>query len=271
MRLTTVCLFSMICLISTASAGVVGLWEFNDSAAPGKATIGNDLIVNNDNSTIVPVAGLDAGDGAFQVGIGDSFSLNHDIAPNGGSDAYVNQYTVVYDLYLPSSTDATWRSLFQTTSTPNGNDGDYWVSTSNELGVGAIGYSSQTVAAEQWYRIVFSADIGANIDGGDPPSSFLTTVTDTAGSSWTFRHDSQDLDGRHSLYSTANENIVHFFADNDGEDNEVYVTNLALFDMPLSEAESVALGTPGSMVPEPSSLALLTWAIFGAISLFRRR
>jgi hypothetical protein len=118
---------------------------------------------------------------------------------------------------------------------------------------------------------VFSADIGANIDGGDPPSSFLTTVTDAAGSSWTFRHAEQGLDGRHSLYSTANENIVHFFADESGEDNEVHVTNLALLDVPLSEAESVGLGTPGSPIPEPSSCFLLAWAMLGAVSLFRRR
>jgi hypothetical protein len=270
---TTITLLTVFAMgfVSPLPAGLVGLWEFEDGAAPGTATVGNDLIVNDVNGTIVPVEGLTGSDGAVEIGVGDSFSLNHDIAPNGGSSGYVNQFTVVYDLFLPTSTDATWRSLLQTTTAPDGNDGDYFVSTSNMLGVSSINYTEQTLAADAWYRIVFSADIGANIDGGDPPSSFLTTVTDTLGSSWTFRHASQDLDGRHSLYSTANDNIVHFFADNDGEDNLVTVTNLALFDVPLTQAESVALGPPGAMIPEPSSFFLLLSAILGLLAVARRR
>ncbi len=270
---TTIALLIILsmCFVSPLSAGLVGLWEFEDDAAPAKATVGNDLIVNNTNGTIVPVEGLSGADGAVQIGVGDSFSLNHDIAPNGGSSAYVNQFTVVYDLFLPPSTDSTWRSLLQTTTAPDGNDGDYFVSTSNLLGVSSISYTDQALAADAWYRIVFSADIGANIDGGDPSSSFLTTVTDTSGSSWTFRHASQDLDGRHALYSTVNDNIVHFFADDDGEDNLVTVTNLALFDVPLTQAESVALGPPGAMIPEPSSLVLLLSAGLGLLAVARRR
>ena len=168
------------------------------------------------------------------------------MAPNGGSASYVNEYTVVYDLFLPASTDSTWRSLLQTTTTPGGNDGDYFVSSGNAIGVGSIGYSSSTVAADDWYRVVFSADIGDTIDGGT--GSFITTVIDSAGSSWSFDHAPQGLDGRHSLYSTANSNIVHFFADDNGEDNEVYVSNLALFDTPLNATQVEGLGGPGDPI-----------------------
>ncbi|MCO6043684.1 PEP-CTERM sorting domain-containing protein [Aeoliella sp. ICT_H6.2] len=245
-----------------ADAQLVGLWEFENASDPGGATIGNDLIVNNTNATIAGVAGIDGSDGAVAVGIGDYFSANHDIPPNGGSGSYVNEYTFVYDVYLPVSSDSSWRTLFQT-SDDNSNDGDYFISTSNTIGVAAIGYSSQTISAGDWYRIVFSADIGAS------PSSFTTTVTDASGTSWSFDHGAQGLDGRHALYSTANENIVNFFADNDGDDAELHVSNLAIFDRPLSSFQVEALGVPGDPIaftPNPV-LAVEINRDSGAISI----
>lgn len=249
-------------IVGPASAGLVGLWEFENPANIGAATIGNNLTQNGGGATLSIQTGP-VGDGALGIGVGDSFSLAHDIAPNGGSAAYVNEYTVVYDLYLPSATNSTWRSLLQTSDTPGGNDGDYFVSTSNTVGVGAIDYSSSTLAGDTWYRVIFSADIG------EPGSSFFTTVIDAAGSEvWTYDHAAQGLDGRHSLYSTVNSNIVHFFADNDGEDAVIYVSNLALFDDNLNKAQALALGAPGTAVPEPGSLALLT---LGGLLIARRR
>ncbi|XAM00629.1 PEP-CTERM sorting domain-containing protein [Phycisphaeraceae bacterium D3-23] len=253
----------LVCLAGSAQGGLVGLWEFENAGNPGAATVGNDLTYNNINARLATQTGP-AGDGAVSIGVGDSFSVNHDIAPNGGSASYVNEYTVVYDLYLPAATDATWRSLLQTTTTPDGNDGDVFVSTGNNVGVSSIGYSTGTLAADTWYRVVFSADIGA------AGSSFFTTVLDTGGNVvWSFDHTEQGLDGRHALYSTANDNIVHFFADNDGEDNEVYTSNLALFDDNLSPQAASALGAPGTpIVPEPGSLALLG---LGGLMIARRR
>ena len=248
---------TFIMLTGQADAQLIGLWEFNNSAAPGAATIGNDLIVNNTNSTIASVTGISGGDGAFSVGIGDYFTCNHDIPANGGG-AYVNEFTIVYDLYLPLSTDAVYRSLLQT-SADNSNDGDYWLSTTNRVGVAAIGYSTDTVSAGAWYRIVFSADIGNT-------PSFRTTVTDAAGASWSFDHLDQGVDGRHSLYPIDNQNIVHFFADEDSEDNEVHVSNLALFDTPLSQADAERLGTPGTPIPEPSTLAMIVLVGLGLLA-----
>lgn len=254
---------------SSAQANLVGLWEFENSGSPGEATIGNDLVVNNSNGTIATVAGIGGTDGAFAVGVGDHFSANHDIPANGGSSSYVNEFTFVYDLLLPSSTDSTWRSLFQT-SDNNSNDGDYFVSTSNTVGLSAINYSTQTVSADQWYRLVFSADIGET-------PSFVTTVTDSSGTSWSFDHAFQGLDGRHSLYPIDNQNVVHFFADESGEDNEVHVSNLAIYDFPLTNRQALSLGVPGgaipnlSPVPEPTALGTGLLAAIGIAALARRR
>ena len=258
---TALCVFPNVG--TGASANLVGLWEFENAGTPGSATIGNDLVLNGPGSTITAKTGP-AGDGAISIGVGDSFGLAHDIAPNGGSTDYVNEYTIVYDLYLPGATAGTWRSLLQTTTTPDGNDGDYFVSTGDTVGVGSISYSSSTIGSDAWYRVVFSADID------ESPSSFFTTVIDSSGNEvWTFDHANQGLDGRHSLYSTANDNIVFFFADDNGEDNELYVSSLVLFDDNLTKGQALALGAPGTAVPEPSSLALV--ALGAGMVMNRRR
>jgi len=245
----------------TTHASLVGLWEFSDANDPTLSTVGSNLILNNTNNSIAPAAGMNGSDGAYTVGLGDSFSLNHGIAPNGGSSTYVNQYTLLWDLYLPPQTENAWRSLLQTATLPTSNDGDYFISPNDNIGVGAIGYSSNTLPASTWHRIVFSAAVGGNI-AGQAASSFMTTVTDMDGNSWQHFHTTQALDGRHSLFSTANSNIVHFFADNDGDDAAVIVSTIALYDVAATPIEALALGRPGdavpsALVPEPHSLGLI--------------
>jgi len=230
-----------------ASSGLVGDWTFDNPADVAEAMIGNDLVLIG---TATPVAGIGAGDGAVDIGIGSHFRCTPDIAPNGGSASYVNEFTIVYDVFLPAASDGQWRSLLQTNNN-NANDGDYFLNTSNTLGLGEIAYSSQTLPPDEWYRIVFSADIGSNIDGGAPASSFLSVVTNIAGNTWTFRHNSQELDGRHSLYSTANDNVVFFFADENGEDHLLRVSRVQLYDEALSEAVAQSLGGPS--VPDPNN------------------
>lgn len=233
-------------LPGTAAGGLVGQWDFDDPANLTKATLGKNL---SRVGSVAPVGGFGTGDGAAAVGIGSHFRCTPDLAPNGGSTTLVNEYTLVFDVWLPASSDRQWRAFFQT-SVSNLNDGDYFLSTSNALGVGVLTYSTETLPPNQWYRIVFSADIGSNIDGGSPASSCLSVVTDASGRSWTFRHASQALNGRHALSSTANDNAVLFFADDDAEDALIHVSRVQLYDTPLSEAQARALGPPLIEDPE---------------------
>ncbi|MGI9244835.1 MAG: PKD domain-containing protein, partial [Verrucomicrobiales bacterium] len=247
LRTAVVLFLACVSLAVPAHAGLVGDWNFDDPADLTKAALGNDLQLSG---SATATAGVGAGDGAVDIGAGSHFLCTPDIAPNGGSTQFVNEYTVVYDVFLPAASDGQWRALLQTNSS-NSNDGDYFVSTSNALGVGAIAYSTNTLPAGSWYRIVFSADLGSNIDGGVPEASFLSVVTNIAGESWSFRHSSQGLDGRHSLHSTANSNVVYFFADESGEDALLRASRVQLYDEPLSEAQALALGGP--TVPDPNN------------------
>ena len=234
-------------LAGPASAGLVGQWDFDDPADLTRATQGKNLSLVG---TATAVSGYGTGDGAAAIGVGSHFVSTPDLAPNGGSTTYANEYTLVFDLWLPASSDRQWRTLFQT-SPSNANDGDYFLSPTNTLGVGALTYSTESLPAERWYRIVLSADIGSNIDGGSPASSFLSVVTDADGRSWTFRHSSQALNGRHALATTANDNRLLLFADEDGEDGLLYVSRVQLYDTPLTEADARALGPP--VVADPDN------------------
>lgn len=228
-------------------AALVGQWDFDDPGNLGKATMGKDLVlVGSANS----VAGYGAGDGAAAVGIGSHFRCTPDVAPNGGSSTLVNEYTLVFDVWLPSSSDQQWRTFFQT-NTANSDDGEYFLSPTNTLGVGALAYSTNPLPADHWYRIVFSADIGSNIDGGTPAASCLSVVTNATGETWTFRHNSQSLNGRHALTSTANQNLVLLFADENGEDALIHVSRVQLYNSPLSDAAARALGPP--VITDPAN------------------
>jgi hypothetical protein len=234
-------------LASQAAAALVGQWDFDDPVDVTRATLGKNLALVG---TATPVAGYGTGDGAAAIGIGSHFRCTPDLAPNGGGTALVNEYTLVFDLWLPASSGGQWRTLFQT-SPSNANDGDYFISPGSALGVGVLTYSTETLPAERWYRIVFSADIGSNIDGGEPASSFLSVVTDATGQSWTFRHSSQTLNGRHALTSTAGQNLLLLFADDDAEDGLLHVGRVQIYDAPLSEAQARALGPP--VIADPNN------------------
>jgi hypothetical protein len=52
--------------------------------------------------------------------------------------------------------------------------------------------------------------------------------------------------------------VANFFADNDGEENEVTCGELRFWDVALTEAEAAMLGTMGTVVPEPQNAVAYT-------------
>ncbi len=154
------------------------------------------------------------------------YTMYHGAAPNGGG-AYVNQYTLIFDIYYPPSSDGTWRSLWQT-ATGNGNDGDLFVSDSDGLGISSIydGY----VSPGEWHRIAAAFDLTVPlltkfIDGVKVGSQTL----------------SEGVDGRWSLDASA---LV--FADNDGDVAEAYVSSIQFSNGRRPDAFIEALGGPSA-------------------------
>ncbi len=170
------------------------------------------------------------------------YILDHRIDPNGGGTR-VNQYALVYDIYFTGGGGG-WASL---ANLDNSGDGDvFWRRNDGGLGQGGGGYEpvdpSVTVNQGQWHRIILSFDLAAGTY-----DKFIDGVY----------HSSQEnggLDGRQSAGET-----IWLFNDNDGENGEIYLNSLAIYDRSVSAEEARALGRPVASgvprdIPEPQPL-----------------
>jgi hypothetical protein len=226
---------------------VTGQWDFNNGLA---ATVGQDL--QYFDTTV-------AGDTTFgtttSFGIGDingvpanvmhfnpsvpgtqwgGYKAFHGAAPNGGG-AFVNQYTLVYDLYYPGSADLTYRSLWQTDLTDN-NDGDLFVGNGDGLGIGGV-YNG-FVSPDAWHRITLAIDLTG------PGSPVLTKFIDGVK----VGNQTTGLSGRDGRFSL--DPAALLFADNDGDQHETYVSSVQFSNGRRPDAFLAALGGPtASKIP----------------------
>jgi hypothetical protein len=76
-------------------------------------------------------------------------SQGYTVAHNAG--ALVNEYTMVWDILYPESSDVAWRSLLQT-SVANNNDGDFFVRNLPWGGVGISGQYHGVIKPGEWNR-----------------------------------------------------------------------------------------------------------------------
>ncbi|MBN2209840.1 MAG: metallophosphoesterase [Sedimentisphaerales bacterium] len=199
----------------------VGLWQFDDPDHLNQGTVGLDLMEVGSHNI---VAGIDAEDGAVEDPLVGYYICPHGIAPNGGG-VYVNNWTVLMDIKVPSASLGHWMTLYQT-NTANNNDGDCFIAPGGTIGVGATGYSSNTVNSETWYRIVISVSNG----------SFYRIYVN--GQIW-LDGIPQVIDGRFSL-----DPEILFFADDSSEDYPIHCTNLATWEQALSATQVSELAGP---------------------------
>ncbi|MBK7214178.1 MAG: fibronectin type III domain-containing protein [Bacteroidales bacterium] len=196
-----------------------GWWKFDIPSNLQKAEsgYGADLILSGSHSS---ASGPEAGNGATKIGAGSYYKMQHLIPGNGGG-SFVNEYTLQFDFKVSSTT--AWHAFFQT-SQGNSNDGDFFINPSGNIGVAAVGYSAYSVNPNEWYRLIISVKNGSffncYLDG-----QFLTVG------------NVQDVDGRFSL-----ENLLLIFADDDGEDSEIYCSELAIWDQALNTEQVNELG-----------------------------
>ncbi|MGD8778474.1 MAG: DUF4983 domain-containing protein [Ignavibacteria bacterium] len=239
-------------------------FTFDDANNLEVATVGNNLVRGNlDTATPLfnTVSGHSGGDGAVEVGLGSFYRLNLDFEPNGSDTATrVNEFTFVIDFYLPQ-TDV-WYAFHSARNDgdPTADDWDSFIRKSDMgLGVGATGYSIYSVKEKEWYRLVISADLGTEykyyLDGQ------IAQIADDI--------EAIGIDGRFSLPSADGVNQVLFFGDESGEDANIYISQLAVYDRPLTEEEVYSLGGWDHIIPlrdpfglwlfdDPSDITLAT-------------
>jgi hypothetical protein len=261
--ISTACLTFIMLAAAAVAHGASYEWTFNngtlsadlgngemtyrDAATQGLTTFGT-----TDGSTVPHIGGQPAqyiGFPQFSP-VNGYFLRFNDTGPNGGG-SYVNQYSLVLDLYSPGAAD--WQALFNT-DPENNNDADFYIAPDGRLGIGDLGYApAGTIAQDTWYRIGFTADLASGdvsyyVDG--------SPVYNRTGGSL--------VDGRYSLYSNQDA-LASFlmFNEGDGSGNythPLFVNSIYFTDQTLTPAEMLALGGPnaaGIVVPEPGSFALL--------------
>ncbi len=196
---------------------LVGHWNFNDSANVAQAKVGNDLIMNGEYQV---VTGPNSDDGAISIGAGSNCLVNHGMSKGGTVDSY----TLVFDVKIPDI--SSYHSLYQTIL-ENNSDATVFVNTSGNLGLGATGYTDAALEADKWYRLAVVYKANERID------YYINGVKELEGNS------SDSYVGQVFPLDSAG---VLLFADNDGEDGLIVVSDVKLYDTDLNDEEIEELG-----------------------------
>ncbi len=157
-------------VLTVYALAVTGQWDFKHGDL--RATVGADLEFVGDTSNLTSFPLVDINGQSVRVmefgsnSVSQGFYMRHGAKPNGGGQ-FVNQYTLIMDLFFPAQSTGQWRALFQTDpfNHPE-NDAEFYVGGDTALpdpgGIGADGQYNGTLAADTWYRIAFSVDLTAS-------------------------------------------------------------------------------------------------------------
>ena len=234
----------------SAHANITGQWDFNSGDL--SATVGTALAYRGDTAattsfTSTTIGGNPANVMNFPAATQlQGYTMTHGMSPNGGSGTYVNQWTLIMDINMPSATSGSWRALLQSNQA-NGNDSDIWVNPSNAIGIGG-GYNG-TLTLDTWHRLAFVFDASSLTFGDNSCREFIDGVL--VGVKVGVTHD-----GTYGLDPTA-----LLFTDNDGETSYGSVNSIQIHDTLLSDSYIAGLGGATAAgitaVPEPASGLLL--------------
>lgn len=195
----------------------MGMWKFDDASDIGKASIGEDLILNGSINSASGPANYNL---AAEVGLGSYFEMIHGLYGNG--DGYmVNEYTLQIDFSVPEA--GIWHAFFQTEPTNSG-DADLFINRTNSIGTQATTYTTNTITANTWYRMVVTVKNGY----------FFKIFID--GEPW-LASAGQTVDGRYAL----GENLL-LFADDDGDDGTILCSEVSIWDVVLTDEQVAKLG-----------------------------
>lgn len=227
-------------LLPAQVTGAKGYWDFNQAGKLNKAKLGSDLITVGSPSA---VKGIVPGDTAARVAFNDFFKFASGLSGNNGG-SYLNKYTMVFDFKVLSVNN--WHAFYQSDK-KNSGDADCFINDgSGQIGTSKTGYSSKSVEPNKWHRLVIVADIQTL---GGTYNYYLDGVNVNR---YTIPSTQTLLDGRFSLQDT-----LLLFADNDGENDTMDVSSLAIFDRTLTEKEIFDMGEADPAIPKgfPNSLS----------------
>ncbi len=216
----------MLCGADVYSQDCIGWWKFDDSLSVLRAETGYGSDLASVGAYSV-VEGPAAGDGAVRIPMGSSLRLQHGIAANGGGNL-VNAYTLQFDFRVRDR--SVWHCFYQTDTT-NASDGEFFINPSGSIGVGMTGYTSWTISAGEWYRLVVTVELG----------SFFRWYVD---GQLAREGGAQSIDNRFALAP-----LLLLFSDENGEDGEIDIAEIRIWDRALTAEEAASLGGFGHRLP----------------------
>lgn len=262
------------------SVPVAGFWSFDNSSNLGQALVGSPLQVVG---AIPSHAALKADDTGAELrgvittvsGVANALKLvSNPMPPNGGSATFVNEYSILVDVFTPTGSRGVNRSILQT-ATPNANDADivilgaddhigsgYQLVNTNSSGTlsgitaataGGMGFTPTAIDEARWTRLV----VTVNLEPDEANTRIRTYLDGVLIHTHSGTSSRLALDSRYALNSSAvPSEPVWFFADglngaqNSTDNGSLCVGALALFGGVLSDADVAALGEAGSSFVE---------------------
>lgn len=224
-KIQVIIIFTVIFAIQNFAQERVGWWNFNDTSNILSAVEGYGLPLELVGQHEI-VDGPESNDFAVKIGPGNYYKMTHQIAANGGGTK-VNDYSIQIDFKVDNT--SIWHALFQTNPS-NNDDGDCFINTAGNIGVGATGYTSYSVRPNEWYRLIIS------VTNGTQHKYYLDGQLVLSGTT-------QAIDSRMALNS-----ILLMLADEDGEDNLITVSEIGIWDHALSQNEISSVGGFGHQI-----------------------
>jgi hypothetical protein len=221
--------------IETAE-NLTGWWLFEDTTNYGKATVGKDLeaykMTNNKSKGELSTVGLKwvtgskDGKSAVKVPRYSYFKCAHGIL-NNDTCKNINEYTILMDVKLSGEDE---HGFFQT-NMDNTEDFDVFLySDMSRFGVSQFEYQfDPPLRDNEWYRLVISVHLGQSL------KFYLNGELIFAGYN-------TEQDGR---LSWSKEGLL-LFADDSGNDSDIDVSEVAIFNRALSDEEVFSLGSAGN-------------------------
>lgn len=230
-------------LVSSFGVSTLAFWERPGGGSPPGSTQADTQFGTTSSFHIAPVGGVDAGVMRVPAYFGDEGLFLTTNLPGNGGGQYVNQYTLGYDLLVPSSdiTDGFVAIPLFNTNCCNNNDADAYVDlTTNSIGFESVGYTAaNALTLDEWHRIV--CVVNTALDASPSHKLFIDGALAFSGTI-------ADFEGRFPLYSTTEgdpNDGMHLFTEPTGNyTGVVFVNSIMLADRPFSDEEVGALSSP---------------------------
>jgi hypothetical protein len=228
-------------LTSSYGPSTLSFWDRPKTGVPGSAEA--DTAFGSASSFgIGLIGGSDANIMRVPPYFGTQGILCNNASPHNGGGVYLNQYTLIFDIYVDDFTFTSGSGWlpFHNTNATNSNDADAYIQFGFGLGIG--GDYAGTFNSDTWHRVAMTFDLA------DTAGPRFTKYIDGNFIGWQILEEG--IDGRWSMYCTDDPDadvadIFYLFTEPEGlYTSQVYVNSIYFADFVLDPKIIGELGAP---------------------------